>query len=362
MQWSGARMLMQHIDPWADALAGDPAHMIAKTQIPNYLPLLYILMLPLGALPLPAAQIVWGLCNLAFAAVSAWLAARFYVRDRSVALAVVCLIWMSTPARVTVGNGQYGLLVLVLWCASLLAPGIDDKRAMIAGVSYVKFNFAPPLFLYLLMKSGLRRALLSLAPVLVGAALVCIWLHEWHSAGELFRFLTAPARVVESGGYFPRWGGTNLMDMVEPPLVSMHVPGAMLTAVSTSVAFITWGILLYKALRRNSGAVGWHMALLGLGSFALFRHHSYDAVTLLFPLCFALEHWQRAQSKLLLGIVAYFWYLQQMVDEVYSWRFARSRLEFLLLVVAIVITYRMGPRAQQDTAPELRSPSVAALH
>ena len=29
-------------------------------------------------------------------------------------LAVLCLMWMATPTRVTVGNGQYGLLVLVL--------------------------------------------------------------------------------------------------------------------------------------------------------------------------------------------------------------------------------------------------------
>ena len=48
----------------------DPHHMILKTQIPNYLPLLYLMMLPLGALPPLQRKIIWALCNLAFAAVS----------------------------------------------------------------------------------------------------------------------------------------------------------------------------------------------------------------------------------------------------------------------------------------------------
>ena len=151
-QWSGARMLIEHIDPWADALQQDPAHMILKTQIPNYLPLLYLLMLPLGLLPPLVAQIIWALCNLTFAALSAWLAAHFYGLGKSATFAILCLMWMATPTRVTVGNGQYGLLVLVLWCVSLLAIRITDRQAMVAGISYVKFNFAPVLLLYFWMK------------------------------------------------------------------------------------------------------------------------------------------------------------------------------------------------------------------
>src|SRR5215469_5692044 len=185
LQWSGTRMLMARIDPWADALKEDPHHMILKSQIPNYLPLLYLLMLPLGILPLAKAQIVWALCNLAFAALSAWLASRFYGLGKSLTLAVLCLLWMATPTRVTIGNGQYGLFVLVLWCVSLLSIRMTDTRAMIAGVSYVKYNFAPPLLLYLLMRDSLRRALMSLVPVLAGAVCVCLWLGEWHSPGQI---------------------------------------------------------------------------------------------------------------------------------------------------------------------------------
>ena len=85
----------------------------------------------------------------------------------------VCLMLDGDARREsTVGNGQYGLLVLVLWCVRhSWRPGSTDGRAMVSGVSFVKFNFAPALFLYLLMKSGLRRALMSLVPVLAWSCL-----------------------------------------------------------------------------------------------------------------------------------------------------------------------------------------------
>ena len=345
LQWSGARMLMERIDPWADALQHDPHHMILKTQIPNYLPLLYLMMLPLGALPPLAAQTIWALCNLTFAAVSAWLAARFYGLGKSMTLAVLCLMWMATPTRVTVGNGQYGLLVLVLWCVSLLAIRITDRRAMICGISYVKFNFAPLLLLYLLMKSGMRRALVSVVPVLAGAILVCLWLGEWHSLRQILGFSVAPLLVAETG-YFPRWGGSNLMDMVEPALVGLRVPLHLMSAISTSVALLVWGFVLHNCLRRSAVAVRWHMALLGLASSALFRHHPYDAVTLLFPFCYALERWRSPRSKLVIAIVAYCWYVQRLLEFVDPYSNFLPKVEFLLLVLAMALVYRIGPEAQ----------------
>jgi hypothetical protein len=365
LQWSGTRMLLRHIDPWIDALQQDPHHMILKSQIPNYLPLLYLLMLPLGVLPPLAAQVIWGLCNLGFAAISAWLAARFYGLGRSTALAILCLMWMATPTRVTIGNGQCGLLVLVLWCISLLALRMTDTRAMIAGVSYVKYNFAPPLFLYLLMKDSLRRALISLVPVLVGGVVVCLWLGEWHSLSQIMSFSSAPLRVADTTtGYFPRWGGSNLMDMIEPTLFRLHVPTHLLTPITTSVAFLVWGIFLYFCLRRSRSAVGWHMALLGLASYALFRHHSYDAVTLLFPLCYAFERWRSPQSKLVIAVVAYCWYLQKLLGFVDPYSSILPKVEFLLLVLAMALVYRIGPEPQPAVshAPAERPPRAPALH
>jgi hypothetical protein len=216
---------------------------------------------------------------------------------------------------------------------------------MICGISYVKFNFAPLLLLYLLMKSGMRRALVSVVPVLAGAILVCLWLGEWHSLRQILGFSVAPLLVAETG-YFPRWGGSNLMDMVEPALVGLRVPLHLMSAISTSVALLVWGFVLHNCLRRSAVAVRWHMALLGLASSALFRHHPYDAVTLLFPFCYALERWRGPRSKLVIAIIAYCWYVQRLLEFVDPYSNFLPKVEFLLLVLAMALVYRIGPEAQ----------------
>ena len=49
-QWSPARLLANHVDPWATYLAGDPSHRILLNQVPNDLHELYVAMLPFGYL------------------------------------------------------------------------------------------------------------------------------------------------------------------------------------------------------------------------------------------------------------------------------------------------------------------------
>jgi hypothetical protein len=106
------------------------------------------------------------------------------------------------------------------------------------------------------------------------------------------------------------------------------------------------------------------MALLGLASFALFRHHSYDAVTLLFPLCYAFERWQSSQSKWAIAIIAYCWYGERLLDSVDPYSKVLPKVEFLLLIVAMALVYRIGPEAQPDASPASAEQSrpAPALH
>lgn len=81
-QWSGGRVLLQHIDPWMEYLRGDPAHRFILSQVPNYLPVLYVLLVPVGLLSLSYAKGLWVFCNLTFAVTSSFTAARFYQFSR----------------------------------------------------------------------------------------------------------------------------------------------------------------------------------------------------------------------------------------------------------------------------------------
>ena len=93
LQWSASKLLVDHLDPWAEYLRGDPNDLFLQSQYPNFLPILYILIFPLGLLPLLSAKILWLVCNIVFAIISAILAARFYrLRHSQWEVAIICLI------------------------------------------------------------------------------------------------------------------------------------------------------------------------------------------------------------------------------------------------------------------------------
>ncbi len=103
-QWSGTRMLLDRVDPWLDFLHGDPLHRILLLQIPNYLPVLYVLLVPFGLLPFTVAKAVWVVCNLCFAVASVVLAARFYGLRNRMLWVTLGLFLTATCVRNTIGN------------------------------------------------------------------------------------------------------------------------------------------------------------------------------------------------------------------------------------------------------------------
>src|SRR5271156_1709138 len=78
LQWSCARLVAMHEDPWKLYLIGDPHREIILGQQPNYLPELYILLLPLGLLSFPKAILVWAAISVALSIVSLWLTVKTF--------------------------------------------------------------------------------------------------------------------------------------------------------------------------------------------------------------------------------------------------------------------------------------------
>jgi hypothetical protein len=338
-QWSGARLLDRHIDPWAVYLQGDPDHQLVGTQIPNYLPILYVFLAPFGLLPSAAANLAWALCNVGFAVGSAWAAARFYgLRGRGV-VTLICLLLIATPTRTTIGNGQQSLFVLALWCLTLLASGLSDRRAAVAGISYAKFSFAPPMFLYLLFRLGLRKALLSLLPVAAGAGLAWWWLTGGHDLGTLRQIAGEPFAVAKTG-FRPGVDDQNLMNIVQSILPG--VSGQLGILVSLSLACSVCLVISFFAFRvRRDGSVPWQMAVMATMSFALFNHHSYDGVVLLLPLCYALRHWQERRAHWMLGLLGYLFYVQRVLEAAHLHPAWAKFVEFGMLMSLLALTYRM---------------------
>ncbi len=358
-QWSGSHMLVQHIDPWAEELQGDPHHYVQLVQHPNYLALFYILLSPLGLLPMRTAAALWMLCNITFIGVSCWCASRFFGLDRWKGIVLAMLMLMATPIRLSIGNGQAAIFVLVVLSVSLLTHRITNGRAAVAGISYVKFNFAPAVFLYLAIRSGVRGVIFSLLPAAAGLLLTWVWLGSHDGIHGLIALARAPFAVTAKT-YYPRGADMNLMDVLEIPMNWLHVPIERRDLIELSVAGLLTLVFFWKARKYSDGL---NVALLGILAFAFYRHHSYDATTLLFPFAFFLSQWRVRAAQVGLAALGFIFYGQRVIDV-----FSRDIpfiyvIDFAVMVLAVAMVWRLRENfpaegASASLQPE-RSPQAA---
>ncbi len=354
-QWSGERVLLAHGDPWAEYLAGDPGHHFLASQVPNYLAILYVLILPVGLLPLLFAKVLWALLNIVSAVVCSVIAGRSYgLRWRSVCV-VICLMLTATATRNTIGNGQQGLLVLLVWSLALfpsqLGAGrevgvvgrgraVGRTRALVAGIAFLKYSFAPPLALLLLFRGGVKAVLLSAVPALLAVVAVWLWITGGHDPAAILRLALEPFAVARHG-FTAGPADPNLMNLLESLLRSRSEDARnsleLLAALSACVA------VSYFAFGRNHHKpVQWQIAIMATMSYGLFKHHAYDAVVLLLPLCYALKHRRQPAAQAVLVLIAYLFYLQRGLEALHLHALWMRIPEFLMLMSILGCTYRLG--------------------
>ena len=339
-QWSGERVLLHHVDPWAQYLAGDPGHQFIMTQIPNYLPILYVLIVPLGMLSLVYAKLLWALANVVFAVVSAGAAGRAFGLRRWRIVALVCLMLMATPTRISIGNGQQSLLVLMMWCLTLLSTRLTGRGAILSGIAYFKYSFAPPMALFLLFRRGVKAFALSLVPAMAAIGLVWVWITGGRQPMELLRLVIEPL-AVSRDGFKADAGDPNLMNVVEQLLRGR--PQGFVNGVEVVVALAVCLCISYFAFRRNpDGDIRWQMSIMAVMSYGLFKHHTYDAVVLLLPMAYAMARWQERSAKVLLGLIGYLFFFERGLQAAHL-HAAWFRLpDFLVVMSVLALTFRMG--------------------
>src|ERR1700733_4757322 len=93
LQWIGAHLVGQRIDPWKEHLAHLPHH-FSHFSPPNYLHLLYLILLPLGALSFHSAEILWTASTVCLSVVCVLLLRRLFNLDPFQTALVLCLLWM----------------------------------------------------------------------------------------------------------------------------------------------------------------------------------------------------------------------------------------------------------------------------
>ena len=353
-QWSPARLLTIHVDPWATYLAGDPGHRILLNQVPNDLHELYVAMLPFGYLPLMPAKIIWALINVALVLLSCRLVAQLYELSGRKAWLFTLLVLTSTSARVTIGNGQITALVLASLALWAVAQS-SRSRGLLLGIAWAKYSVPPVLAAFLFLRRRWRLLFYSVLPPAAG----CLFFYGWLRT-PFWSLLMEPFRTSRNN-VSP--GLANMMALSEialrhPPLFR-PVPDAFylspaagwtaaipyLSGIALAVAI---AILFFLRGRQVDGRV--FMACLTTACLLCFKHQIYDFLFLMFPLAVALRAEGNAARNWLLGLIAYFWYGERLL-HIRRWEFwpAVVIVSFFLLLALIAATWKLRGQTRWKT-------------
>jgi hypothetical protein len=301
-----------HQDPWKIFLARDPDHLIILGQQPNYLPELYILLLPLGLMSFSTAVVVWTVVSLALSVAILCLTAKTY--DLTATQALICaeVFLASTPLRVSLANGQqitlvFALLVAAFYCNKSLWKGLW------LGLSYCKYSFAPVIFLTWLLDRRYLLLFCSVLPPVIGLLGVYYLVHS--PLPDLILGPIRTAEIVFNGSY----GFGDIMSLAKlfadrfssANPMWQHLPEIVVLAGSLIAAIYLRRLKSMSESRRA--------ALMITLTLLLFRHIIYDFVALLLPFATAFDSRKTWTKAGVFTIVTYFWFGSSIVNRLAHW-------------------------------------------
>ena len=143
----------------------DESAEINLTQFPNYAHGLYVLLLPFSKLDWSQAQKAWVLLSIVLTFITLVLLAQKSQLDRIPLLFIFLIYLSSTSLRNSLGSGQHSILILFSFTCFFIG---NSFSTLLSGIAYLKYSFAPPLGIYILIKKGLKGFLLSITLPLIG--------------------------------------------------------------------------------------------------------------------------------------------------------------------------------------------------
>jgi len=305
LQWAGAELVRQHIDPWAEELNHFPHH-YPHFVTPNYLHLLYVVLLPLGAIRFDLALLVWTGVSIILSIVCVVMLGRLFQLSRAQTLFALALLWMSPPFRVVLEVGQMSFFELFFFTGAYLAAS-TALGGLSFGFSLAKYSFSPVAVILFLLRRRFRFLLFAAIIPTAGLLIVRLLVHT-----PLPKLLFEPL-AVSAGPTAVSPGFADMMTLAEQSLKSSL---ADIRARQVAYALALVGSTAYSLyLSRYRLSRGEELTLVSLASLFFLKHLTYDYVFLVIPLCFALAQTKRAHKFALTGAVVVFWFVLTIFDR-----------------------------------------------
>jgi hypothetical protein len=338
--WAGARALLLGADPydaatWTDTVLRILPRPLLDTAVYAYPPWVALALLPLGALPVELAGIVWSAATISLALIAVRALLRAYVPGRPWAHALVgALALVSAPAVVALLLGQWPFLFVAMLAAIVLLLRTD--RPVAAGLVAVLMLAKPPLFVF------------SAAALAVRAL--------WPGNGAVGRpfLVTAAAAgiaaVAISWLIIPSWWPAYLIHVaahqvtIEPVtlqtlFITLFGPNGGWLAPPVLLAMVAAGLQFHPL------SDGWLPVWFALSSAGVVYSNTYDVLMLLVPIVLAagaLASRRRAALVLIAGAVLLFvvmWYLHTI--------YVRGYAAGVPLLMFVIITTALWPQRRE---------------
>ena len=297
-QWSPTRLFLEGVDPYQARMDGSPE--IILTQSPNYLHLLYELLVPFGAMPFRTASISWLVLSVVLAVGLAVFYARTASLGRTGTLLLVAMVLASTPLRLGLGFGQHAVFLLVFATIAFAAAARPWAGAPLA-VALTKYSFAP-LALVLLVAGRLRTVVVAGVVLFAAAAVFAVV-----TSTDLLEALLAPFEVSRTAV------GDGAADLMTVAGLTPWLDGNDLFVTALAVG----GSVLLAGLARRQIRSGDWVFVLGIASvisLLCFKHLVHDLVFLL-PVVVLVLRLRGARAVWGWVLLTYHWFLVGVVSQ-----------------------------------------------
>ena len=303
-QWDPAKLLAMGDNPYLYSLehkAVPYEGFMQKYVTANQLPSCLLLLLPFTFLPQLLANQVWDIFNLFFSATFLFYFYRVFFKGRHASHMfplMVVLLFVGTPWRVLIGNGQHLMFSLAFFFAAYYysTKGRDTLSGILLALSAFKYTtIAPMAFIFVVERKW--KPLLIAASMHIVATIACgLYLNTSP--------VTLVAQSLQVGAMLTSSGRADIASM----LTQFQIGDAGLIA---TIGYCVFGTLLVSVALVNS-----RDSLLKLSTFAIlsnvmFYHRGYDFVTLLLPLAYVITSGFRKsvlhQLVLLLSALSVAW-------------------------------------------------------
>ena len=248
----GSRMVYLGLGPKLYDLAEQQK--LKSQLLPNAEPLIYehppfeaLLLTPLGALPYKAAFLMWGIINVAI-----WLFLPYLLRHYAPVprddLAYLLLWMLFLPLGGALFEGQSSLIMLLLYSVTFiqLRSGRDFSAGAIFGLALLKFQFALPLALVLLLQRKWRfiKGFLGTAAALGVLSLVAV---GWRGILSYIHLLMGVTAHPDNSSYGAAKGMATIQGFVYALLAAPFGHAAVSVIVAAaSIFLILWTAWLWR--------------------------------------------------------------------------------------------------------------------